>query len=50
MTREQIDRVLDLREFVGRAPGQVTEFLADEVQPVLDRNRGLLGATSDVRV
>jgi len=50
MTREEIDAVLDMREFVGRAPQQVAEFLADEVQPILERNKERLGGASDVRV
>ncbi|NIA14543.1 MAG: adenylosuccinate lyase [Nitrospiraceae bacterium] len=50
MTREEIDEVLDLREFVGRAPQQVDEFIEQEVQPVLDRNVARLGTESDVRV
>jgi adenylosuccinate lyase len=50
MTRAEIDAVLDLREFVGRAPQQVEEFLAEEVDPVLERNRQRLGGKSDVRV
>jgi adenylosuccinate lyase len=50
MTRAEIDGVLDLREFVGRAPQQVDEFLAEEVAPVLERNRKRLGEKSDVRV
>jgi adenylosuccinate lyase len=50
MTREEIDAVLDMREFVGRAPQQVVEFLANDVQPILDRNKARLGGASDVRV
>ena len=50
MSRDEIDKILDVRQFVGRAPEQVAEFIADEVQPVLDRNKARLGAASDVRV
>ncbi len=50
MTREEINAVLDLREFVGRAPEQVEEFIRDEVDPVLERHRGRGQVTSDVRV
>jgi adenylosuccinate lyase len=50
MTRAQIDAALDVRAFIGRAPQQVTEFLNEEVAPVLERNKQLLGAASDVRV
>ncbi len=50
MTREEINAVLDLRKFVGRAPEQVEEFIRDEVDPVLERHRGRSQVTSDVRV
>jgi len=50
LSREEIDELLDLRQFVGRAPEQVSEFLDDYVQPVLDRNAFRLGTASDVRV
>jgi adenylosuccinate lyase len=50
MSREEIEGVLDMRKFVGRAPGQVDEFLANDVAPVLERNKARLGSASDVRV
>ncbi|MEA3366047.1 MAG: adenylosuccinate lyase, partial [Candidatus Hydrogenedentes bacterium] len=50
MTRQEIDEVLDIREFVGRAPQQVDEFLDEEIGPVLERHKDKLGASSDVRV
>lgn len=50
MTRAEIDGILNLREFVGRAPEQVEEFVALYLNPVLERNRERLGAASDVRV
>ncbi len=50
MSREEIDAVLDVGQFVGRAPQQVDEFLENHIQPVLERHRGRLGGQSDVRV
>lgn len=50
MSREEIDGVLDLKEFVGRAPMQVSEFLREDVGPVLERHAERLGTASDVRV
>ena len=48
----EIEQLTDVREFVGRAPEQVAEFLDAEVTPVLDaaRNEGLLGQSSEVKV
>ncbi len=50
MTADEIEAVLDLSQFVGRAPEQVDEFLEGEIAPVLERNRDRLGTQSDVRV
>ncbi|HRI88543.1 MAG TPA: adenylosuccinate lyase [Candidatus Hydrogenedentes bacterium] len=50
MTRAEIDDTLVLREFVGRAPEQVDEFLDTMVAPILSRFRAHAGDTSDVRV
>jgi len=41
---------LDPRRFVGRAPQQVEEFLADEVDPVLAERTDLLGGEAEVNV
>lgn len=49
MSTEEIRAVLDLKQFVGRAPQQVVEFIADEVDPILARHAGS-AVTSDVRV
>ncbi len=49
--KPRLRELCDPRAFVGRAPQQVDEFLAAEVDPLLARHQGLLaGVTSDVRV
>ncbi|MEK7794706.1 MAG: adenylosuccinate lyase [Candidatus Hydrogenedentota bacterium] len=50
MSRDEIGSILDVREFIGRAPEQVVEFVREHVDPVLKRHAGKLGAASDVRV
>jgi adenylosuccinate lyase len=50
MTAAEIEAVLDMRKFVGRAPEQVVEFMAQEACPVLKRHANRIGARSDVRV
>jgi adenylosuccinate lyase len=35
-----LKRILDLKKFIGRAPGQVTRFIADEVQPLISKVDG----------
>lgn len=37
LTQTDLDRILDLRKFVGRAPEQVVEFVQTEVQPAIQR-------------
>ncbi|HZL71330.1 MAG TPA: adenylosuccinate lyase [Planctomycetota bacterium] len=44
------DGLLDPARHVGRAPEQVREFLADEVDPVLKKWKGLLGWKAETRV
>ena len=37
LTREEIEAQMDPAQYVGRAPGQVTEFLTQEIAPLLAR-------------
>jgi adenylosuccinate lyase len=46
----QLEALLDPRTFVGRAPEQVTQFLAEEVAPALAPYRGALDGTAEVLV
>lgn len=47
---DQLDALMDPSTFVGRAPEQVAEFLAEEVQPVLERYAGQLGGSASLAV
>ncbi|MGL6095318.1 MAG: adenylosuccinate lyase [Fimbriiglobus sp.] len=40
----------DPREFFGRSPEQVTEFVAEEIEPIRTRYSGRLGATAELFV
>jgi len=42
--------LLDPRGFVGRAPEQIGEFLADEVEPIRARYAGAAGETAELSV
>ena len=37
LSREELEQMLDPRAFIGCCPSQVTRFLKDTVQPVVDR-------------
>ncbi|MFP4052920.1 MAG: lyase family protein, partial [Phycisphaerae bacterium] len=45
-----VDALLDPSCFVGRAPQQVDEFIAEEVQPVRDRYADVLGKNAELKV
>ena len=45
LTEEDIRKELDPAKYVGRAPAQVTEFIAECVQPVLERYADLIDNT-----
>lgn len=46
----KLDKILDARNFMGRAPSQTVEFIQNEVEPVLKENVAVLGQKGDVRV
>lgn len=48
--RDRLPDLLRPEPYVGRAPSQVREFLAEEVRPRLEARRGDLGLRSEVRV
>jgi len=39
-----LDDLIDPKNFVGRAPEQVTEFLRDEILPILETNAAVLSS------
>ncbi len=46
ITREELEAMLTPNAMVGRAPQQVERFVAERVDPILDRHRGEIEATS----
>ncbi|MDZ4772188.1 MAG: adenylosuccinate lyase [Planctomycetota bacterium] len=46
----RLDRFLDPSRYIGRAAEQVVEYVREEVDPLLERHRMLIGKSSDVRV
>lgn len=41
-SEEDIRKTLDPKNFIGRAPGQVKEFIENNVKPILDENKDIL--------
>lgn len=48
--KEKLQQVLDPKNFIGFAPEQTEEFLKEQVQPILERNKDLLGFEGDLKV
>ncbi|XP_076235597.1 adenylosuccinate lyase [Calliopsis andreniformis] len=46
----RLDSLLDPSTFVGRAPEQVTEFLEEEVHPVLENYKSQLGSIVELNI
>ncbi|MDD6879897.1 MAG: lyase family protein, partial [bacterium] len=50
LTRSEIDGILDPKNFTGRAPEQVDEFLKECIYPVLKKNQDILGESAELSV
>ena len=50
MSLEDLQKTMDPSKYVGRSPEQVEEFLRDEIQPILDTNKEILGLTATINV
>lgn len=47
---DKLDKILDAKKFIGRAPSQTVEFIETEIEPILQKHKSLLGEQGDVRV
>ena len=43
---DDLERLVDPKLFVGRAPEQVDEFIDEEIDPILEANKHLLDVDS----
>lgn len=50
VTLEELQSVLEPSRYVGRAPEQTAEFLAEEIAPVLEKYRDDLGYKAEINV
>ncbi len=50
LSRDELESLLKPEHFTGRAPKQVEEFLREQVQPLLDANRHLIGEKVELGV
>ena len=50
MTKDQLQSLMKPENFVGCAPAQTSEFLEQMVNPVLEKNKHLLGISAEINV
>ncbi len=42
LTIEELESIMDAKNFVGRAPEQTAEFVANVINPILEQNKDLI--------
>ncbi|KAB3526749.1 adenylosuccinate lyase [Alkaliphilus serpentinus] len=50
LSKEDLDSLLDPKNFIGRAPQQVTSFLNKVIYPIVNDNKELLGMKVELKV
>lgn len=50
MTEDEITSLIDSKKFIGRAPGQVIDFIEEQIKPMLEENSHLLGEEAEINV
>lgn len=50
ITQEELNKILDIKNFIGLAPEQTENFINEVIRPVISENREFLGADAEVRV
>ncbi|MBU3195387.1 adenylosuccinate lyase [Clostridium algidicarnis] len=49
-TEDEIIKIINPKNFIGRAPGQVTDFIESKVKPILELNSDLIGVITEINV
>ena len=50
VVHDRLDGILDAKNFIGRSAAQVEEFISEEIDPILDAHKDLLGQKGVVSV
>lgn len=50
LSMDELSEVMHPALFVGRAPEQVSEYLRDYIQPMLEKNKNILGVKAELKV
>lgn len=48
--KDNLGEILDAKKFIGRAPSQVVELISNEIDPILEANKAVLGQKGEVKV
>ena len=50
ISREELDEILNIKNFIGIAPQQTDKFINSEVMPILEKNKELIGLDIKIKV
>ncbi len=50
MSKEEIEAIMKPENFIGMAPEQTRDYIMNSVNPILDKNRSILGIKGNVKV
>ena len=50
LTEHELNKIMDINNFVGLAPQQAEEFIENNIKPVLKKNSNFLGAEAQINV
>ena len=50
LTLEELEKNMEPMQYVGRSVRQVEKYLAEEIKPLLDKNKDLLGVKAEINV
>ena len=50
LTEHELNKIMDINNFVGLAPQQAEEFIENNIKPVLKKNSDFLGAEAQINV
>lgn len=50
LNMDEILKIVDPKDFIGRAPDQVVEFITEEVDPIIEKYNDLLGINVEIKV
>ncbi|WP_024614745.1 adenylosuccinate lyase [Clostridium sp. Ade.TY] len=50
LSKEEIENIIDPNKFIGRAPGQVVEFITEYINPIIEENKDAVDIKSEITV